>query len=62
MKQHTRSHTSFDEAFAYEVIENSALNSKIAYGIFSDKETAKIQSEKLAKNLAKSGLNIKKVK
>ena len=50
------------EAFAYEVIENSALNSKIAYGIFADKETAKVQSEKLAKNLAKSGLNIKKVK
>jgi septal ring-binding cell division protein DamX len=50
------------ESFAYEVIENFALNSKIAYGIFTDKEMAKIQSAKLAKNIAKSDLNIKKVK
>ena len=50
------------EAFAYEIIENSALSSKIAYGIFTDKEMAKIQSQKLAKNIAKSDLSIKKLK
>ena len=49
-------------SFAYDVIENSIVNSKIAHGIFENMDLAKAQSEKLAKEIGQFNANIKKVK
>ncbi len=49
-------------SFAYDVIENSIVNSKIAHGIFSNIEVAEIEKNKLLKDNAKSSIVIKKVK
>ena len=49
-------------SFAYDVIENSIVNSKIAHGIFSNIEIAEVEKNKLLKDNAKSNIVIKKVK
>ena len=53
----------FDKnAFAYDTVENTNINSKIAYGIFPNMEMAKSESEKLSKITNRKTLVVKKVK
>jgi septal ring-binding cell division protein DamX len=52
----------FDKnSFAYDTVEDTNINSKIAYGIFPNMEMAKIESENLSKISNKKTLVIKKV-
>ena len=53
----------FDKnAFAYDTVENTNINSKIAYGIFPNMEMAKSESENLSKITNRKTLVVKKVK
>ncbi len=48
-------------AFAYDMIENFVVNSKVVFGIFATKEAAKIQSDKMSKEFIKSTLEVRKI-
>ena len=50
------------DSFAYDIIENSVVNSKIIYGIFLNSEIAKAEINKLPKDIRQKTINIKKVK
>ena len=49
-------------AFAYDVVDNVSINSKIAYGIFPTMEAAKAEADTLSKNNTRNVVVIKKVK
>ena len=37
-------------AFAYDAVEDTNINSRVAYGIFDNEQAAKLESNNLAKN------------
>lgn len=49
-------------AFAYDVVNNISINSKVAYGIFPNMEAAKLEADTLTKNNNHNSIVIKKVK
>ena len=49
-------------AFAYNSIENLVVGSKVVYGIFLNAEAAKVEIDKLPKDIKQKNITVKKVK
>lgn len=49
-------------AFAYNSIENLVVGSKVVYGIFLNPEAAKVEIDKLPKEIKQKNITVKKVK
>ena len=49
-------------AFAYDVVDNISINSKVAYGVFPTMDAAKVEADTLSKNNTRNVVVIKKVK